>query len=45
LKTRLSPLLIDDDKEIAKKRILLNSNGMDEAAALAGAVGGHLVKE
>ena len=40
MKTKLSPLLIDDDKEIAKKRILQNPKGMDETEALAGAIYG-----
>jgi F420-dependent oxidoreductase-like protein len=40
LKTRLSPTVIDDDKETAKKRLLQNSKGMDEAVALSGAVYG-----
>ena len=40
LKTRLSPTVIGDDKEMAKKRLLQNSKGMDEAVALSGAVYG-----
>jgi F420-dependent oxidoreductase-like protein len=38
--TKLSPVIIDNDREIAKKTILQNSNGMDEAEALAGAIYG-----
>jgi alkanesulfonate monooxygenase SsuD/methylene tetrahydromethanopterin reductase-like flavin-dependent oxidoreductase (luciferase family) len=40
LKTKLSPLIIDNDKETAKKRVLQISKGMDEAEALAGAIYG-----
>jgi alkanesulfonate monooxygenase SsuD/methylene tetrahydromethanopterin reductase-like flavin-dependent oxidoreductase (luciferase family) len=40
LKTKLSPVIIDNDKEIAKKTVLQNSNGMDEVEALAGAIYG-----
>lgn len=40
LKTRLSPTVIDDDKEMAKKRLLQNSKEMDEAVALSGSVYG-----
>jgi len=40
LKTKLSPIVIDDDKEIAKKRVQQISKGMDEVEALAGPVYG-----
>jgi F420-dependent oxidoreductase-like protein len=40
LKTKLSPVIIADDMETAKKRVLQSSKGMDEVEALAGAVYG-----
>jgi F420-dependent oxidoreductase-like protein len=40
LKTRLSPTVIDDNKENAKRTLLQNSKGMDEVEALSGAVYG-----
>ena len=40
MKTKLSPVIIDDDKEITKKRVLQISEGMDEIEALAGEIYG-----